>query len=78
MDIRQSGSRPSSQGPAAHFTGNVRVDPLFQAPEPGRVNGGSATLEPGARSNWHTHPLGQTLIVRRAAASCRAGAVRFG
>jgi len=63
MDIKRSGSRPSSKGPDAWFTGNVRVDPLFQAGEPARVSGGHVTFEPGARSAWHTHPLGQTLIV---------------
>lgn len=51
------------QGPADYFTGSVRVDPLFQNPEPSRVTGGLVTFEPGARSNWHTHPRGQTLIV---------------
>ena len=63
MDIKRSGSRPSSKGPDAWFTGNVRVDPLFQAGEPARVSGGHVTFEPGARTMWHTHPLGQTLIV---------------
>jgi quercetin dioxygenase-like cupin family protein len=63
MEIKHSGSQPSAKGPAEFFTGTVRVDPLFAAPNPGRVSGGSVTFEPGARSNWHTHPLGQTLIV---------------
>ncbi len=63
MEIRRSGSRPSGKGPANYFTGTVRVDPLFDAPEPGRVLGVSLTFEPGARTAWHTHPLGQTLIV---------------
>jgi quercetin dioxygenase-like cupin family protein len=63
MDIKRSGSEPSRKGPAEYFTGDVRVDPLFQTPQPGRVSGGSVTFEPGARSAWHTHPLGQTLIV---------------
>ncbi len=63
MDIKRSGSQPSSQGPAEYFTGQVRVDPLFQADEPARVRGASVTFEPGARTAWHTHPLGQTLIV---------------
>jgi quercetin dioxygenase-like cupin family protein len=63
MDIKRSGARPSQKGPAEWFTGTVRVDPLFQAPEPGRVGGGHVTFEPGARANWHTHPLGQILIV---------------
>ncbi len=63
MDIKRSGSQPSSQGPAEWFTGSVRIDPLFQAPAPARVFGASVTFEPGARTAWHTHPLGQTLIV---------------
>ncbi len=61
--IQRNGSRPSSTGSAENFTGNVRVDPLFAMPDPARVSGGLVTFEPGARSNWHTHPLGQTLIV---------------
>jgi len=63
MDIKRSGSQPSGKGPAESFTGNVRVDPLFQAPAPARVYCVSVTFEPGARAAWHTHPLGQTLIV---------------
>jgi quercetin dioxygenase-like cupin family protein len=63
MKITRAGSQASLKGPAEWFTGTVRVDPLFQAPEPGRVGGGHVTFEPGARSAWHTHPLGQTLIV---------------
>ena len=63
MDIKRSGSQPSSKGPAEWFTGSVRIDPLFQAPAPARVFGASVTFEPGARTAWHTHPLGQTLIV---------------
>jgi quercetin dioxygenase-like cupin family protein len=63
MEIKRSGSQPSSKGPADWFTGTVRIDPLFEAPEPGRVRGASVTFEPGARTAWHTHPLGQTLIV---------------
>ncbi len=63
MDIRRSGSQPSGIGPAEWFTGTVRIDPLFQAPDPARVSGASVTFEPGARTAWHTHPLGQTLIV---------------
>ena len=63
MDIKRSGSQPSGKGPADWFTGTVRVDPLFQAPDPARVSGASVTFEPGARSAWHTHPAGQTLIV---------------
>jgi quercetin dioxygenase-like cupin family protein len=63
MDIKRSGSQPSGKGPADWFTGTVRIDPLFQAPAPARVAGASVTFEPGARTAWHTHPLGQTLIV---------------
>jgi quercetin dioxygenase-like cupin family protein len=63
MEIKRSGSQPSGKGPADYFTGTVRVDPLFEAPEPARVRGASVTFEPGARTAWHTHPLGQTLIV---------------
>jgi quercetin dioxygenase-like cupin family protein len=63
MEIRRSGSQPSGKGPGDYFTGSVRVDPLFQAPDPARVTGSSVTFEPGARTAWHTHPLGQTLIV---------------
>ena len=63
MEIKRSGSRPSGKGPAEYFTGTVRVDPLFEAPGPARVRGASVTFEPGARTAWHTHPLGQTLIV---------------
>ncbi|HEY7297566.1 MAG TPA: cupin domain-containing protein [Xanthobacteraceae bacterium] len=63
MDIKRSGSQPSRPGPAEYFTGSVRVDPLFQAPDPARVAGASVTFEPGARTAWHIHPLGQTLIV---------------
>lgn len=63
MDIKRSGSRPSSRGAAEYFTGRVRVDPLFEAPTPARVRGASVTFEPGARTAWHSHPLGQTLVV---------------
>lgn len=63
MEIKRSGSRPSNQGSAEYFTGAVRVDPLLEAAAPGRVVGASVTFEPGARTAWHTHPLGQTLIV---------------
>ena len=63
MDIKRSGSHPSSKGPAEYFTGTVRIDPLFQANDPARALGASVTFEPGARTAWHTHPLGQTLIV---------------
>ena len=63
MDIQRVGTRPSGKGPADWFTGSVRIDPLFDAPEPARAVGASVTFEPGARTAWHTHPLGQTLIV---------------
>jgi quercetin dioxygenase-like cupin family protein len=63
MDIKKSGSQPSGKGLPEWFTGTVRIDPLFQAPAPARVVGASVTFEPGARTAWHTHPLGQTLIV---------------
>lgn len=63
MDIRKSGSQPSRPGPAEYFTGTVRIDPLCEAPAPARVAMASVTFEPGARTAWHTHPLGQTLIV---------------
>lgn len=63
MDIKRSGSQPSGKGPAEWFTGTVRIDPLFPAQEPARATGNSVTFEPGARTAWHTHPLGQILIV---------------
>lgn len=63
MEIKRSGSQPSGKGPAEWFTGTVRIDPLFQTKEPARAAGASVTFEPGARTAWHTHPLGQTLIV---------------
>lgn len=63
MEIKRNGSQPSRKGPADWFTGAVRIDPLFQAPDPARVQGASVAFEPGARTAWHTHPLGQTLIV---------------
>ena len=63
MNITRTGSRPSGKGPAEYFTGTVRLDPLFEAPAPARVRGASVSFEPGARTAWHTHPLGQTLIV---------------
>ena len=63
MDIKRAGSQPSGKGPAEYFTGTVRIDPLFQAPTPARVAAAAVTFEPGARTAWHTHPLGQTLIV---------------
>jgi quercetin dioxygenase-like cupin family protein len=63
MEIKRNGSRPSGKGPAEYFTGTVRIDPLFEANESARALGASVTFEPGARTAWHTHPLGQTLIV---------------
>ena len=63
MEIKRSGSQPSAKGPADWFTSTVRIDPLFPATEPARAAGNSVTFEPGARTAWHTHPLGQTLIV---------------
>jgi|SRR5579863_543909 len=63
MEIKRNDTRPSSKGPADYFTGNVRVEPLFEAAAPARVRGANVTFEPGARTAWHTHPLGQTLIV---------------
>src|SRR5215471_12634750 len=63
MDIRRSGSQPSGKGPADYFTGTVRVDPLFEPQGPARALGASVTFEPGARTAWHVHPLGQNLIV---------------
>src|SRR5665213_523722 len=63
MEIKRIGSQPSTKGPADWFTGTVRIDPLFQAPDPALVAGASVAFEPGARTAWHTHPLGQTLIV---------------
>src|SRR6266576_527285 len=63
MEIKRSGSQPSAKGPADWFTGTVRIDPLFKAKAPARTAGASVTFEPGARTAWHTHPLGQTLIV---------------
>lgn len=63
MEIKRSGAQPSAKGPAEWFTGTVRIDPLFDAPVPARAAGASVTFEPGARTAWHTHPLGQTLIV---------------
>jgi quercetin dioxygenase-like cupin family protein len=63
MDIKRSGSRPSGKGSEEYFTGAVRIDPLFDPNDPGRAAGASVTFEPGARTAWHTHPLGQRLIV---------------
>src|SRR5258705_8473174 len=63
MELKRAGSQPSGKGPDEYFTGTVRIDPLFQAPDPARVLGVSVTFEPSARTAWHRHPLGQTLIV---------------
>ncbi len=63
MDIKRNGARPSNKGPADYFTGAVKIEPLVEAPDPARVRAASVTFEPGARTAWHTHPLGQTLIV---------------
>jgi quercetin dioxygenase-like cupin family protein len=63
MEIKRSGSQPSGQGPAEYFTGTVRIEPLAQPPAPARALAVSVTFEPRARTAWHTHPLGQTLIV---------------
>ena len=63
MEIKRSGTQPSAEGSAEYFTGRVRIDPLFSPPDPARVALALVTFEPGARTAWHTHPLGQTLIV---------------
>ncbi len=63
MEIKRVGSQPSNKGPAEYFTGLVRIDQLFEANAPARARGANVTFEPGARTAWHTHPLGQTLIV---------------
>ncbi len=63
MEIRRSGAQPSGKGSAEWFTGTVRIDPLLSPPDPARVAGALVTFEPGARTHWHRHPLGQTLIV---------------
>jgi quercetin dioxygenase-like cupin family protein len=77
MEIKRSGSQPSRNGPAEYFTGSVRIVSLFEAPEPARAVGASVTFEPGARTAWHTHPLGQTLIVTsgRGWAQCWGGRI---
>ena len=74
MEIFRAGSRPSGRGPTDWFTGVVRIDPLFNPTAPERVQGASVSFEPGARTNWHTHPLGQTLIVTQGV----GGAQRWG
>jgi quercetin dioxygenase-like cupin family protein len=63
MELKKNGTQPSGKGPDEYFTGSVRIDPLFEAAEPARGRGALVTFEPGARSAWHYHPLGQTLIV---------------
>lgn len=63
MEITRAGSHDSVKGPADWFTGTVRIDPIFQSPEAARAAGASVTFEPGARTAWHTHPLGQTLLI---------------
>ena len=63
MHIKRSGSQPSAKGPAEYFTGTVRIDAPFAGEDPARIGGATVTFEPGARTAWHTHPLGQTLIV---------------
>ena len=73
MEIKRVGSQPSAKGPSEWFTGTVRIDLLFQAPDPAFVSGASVTFGPGARTAWHTHPLGQTLIIT---AGC--GAIMIG
>src|SRR5246500_308394 len=77
MEIKRAGSQPSGKGPEDWFTGPVPIDPLFQAPDPAFVQGASVTFEPGARTAWHTHPLGQTLIVTFGCglAQCWGGAI---
>lgn len=84
MEIKKVGTQPSAKGPSDWFTGTVRIDPLFQAPDPALVSGASVTFEPGSRRVWHTHPLGQTLIVtsgcgraQRAASTDHNGVSRY-
>jgi quercetin dioxygenase-like cupin family protein len=78
MDITRVGTRPSRRGPGDYFTGTVRIDPVLDAPEPARVRAAVVTFEPGARTAWHTHPLGQTLLVLSGLglAQARGGPVR--
>src|SRR4051812_24514330 len=77
MEIKRIGSQPSTPGPADWFTGTVRIDPLFSAKAPARAASASVTFEPGARTAWHTHPLGQTLIVTAGCgrAQCEGGPI---
>jgi quercetin dioxygenase-like cupin family protein len=63
MELKRNGTQPSAKGPAEYFTGTVRVDPLFASTAPARTSAAVVTFEPGSRSNWHTHPLGQRLVV---------------
>jgi len=76
MKITRAGSQPSGKGPADWFTGTVRIDPLFTAPEPARTAAATVTFEPGARTAWHTHPLGQSLLVTAGSAGSSATAGR--
>jgi quercetin dioxygenase-like cupin family protein len=77
MDVWRSGAQPSAKGPAEWFTGTVRVDPLFNPPDPARISGALVTFEPSARTAWHTHPLGQTLIITMGCgwAQCEGGPI---
>ena len=72
MKITRSGSTPSRPGPADWFTGRVRMDPLFAAEAPGRAGGSLVTFEPGARTNWHTHPAGQTILITTGKGRCQS------
>ena len=78
MEIKRVGSQPSVKGPAEWFSGNVRIDPLFTAPAPARVACASVTFEPDARTAWHTHPLGQILVVTAGArwTQCEGGTIK--
>ncbi len=76
MEITRGGSQPSTKGPADWFTGTVRIDPLFQPHAPARTAAASVTFEPGARTAWHTHPLGQTLIITAGSVGCNKKAGR--
>ena len=71
MQVTRAGARPSAKGPADYFTGTVRIDAPFAGEAPARVGGATVTFEPGARTNWHTHPLGQTLIVLSGVGRCQ-------
>ncbi|MET0987234.1 MAG: cupin domain-containing protein [Steroidobacteraceae bacterium] len=78
MEYRPNGTQPSRKGPSEYFTGTVRIDPLFEAPAPARVLAVSVTFEPGARTAWHTHPLGQILIVTSGCGltQCQDGSIK--